>query len=311
MAIVGGMRKNRYCSAMVRFRTMAAIDELDWDHLRVFLATMRSGSLRGAAERLGLTHPTARRRLGALEEQLGLQLFERRRDGLHPTLEASELQEAAEAVERAVQSLGRAAQAAKPELRGPVRVTLPNVVASDLLMPDLVAFSKRWPQIDLRIDPAYEVKSLDRGDADVAIRAMRHGKRPDEHLTGRLAATASRAVYGRGDCWIGWTGGDDDADWIKDTPFPDLPARGAINEPTLQRAACAAGMGLSLLPCFFAEPLLERRTEPQPFTDLWVLVHPDLRRSPRLRLFRDFMVDALKRHKPRLEGRAREHAPPG
>jgi DNA-binding transcriptional LysR family regulator len=71
----------------------------------------------------------------------------------------------------------------------------------------------------------------------------------------------------------------------------------------LQRAACLAGMGLTMLPCFFAEPLLPRRTEPEPRFDLWVLVHPDLRRSPRLRIFRDSVVDAVKRAAPRLEDR--------
>ena len=70
----------------------------------------------------------------------------------------------------------------------------------------------------------------------------------------------------------------------------------------MQRAACAAGMGLSRLPCFYAEPMLTRQTEPEPGGDVWVLVHPDLRRNPRLRVFRDAVVAALNRHRPRLEG---------
>lgn len=284
---------------------MAALRDLDWDNVRVFLATMRSKSFRQAADSLRLSHPTARRRLGALEEQLGLQLFERRRDGLHPTLEAGDLFHAAEDVERSMQGLRRVAQAADPALRGPVRVSMPSILASDLLMADLVAFSERWPQIDLQVDASYAIADLERREADVAIRAMTQGKRPAEHLTGRLAGTMHRAVYGRGDRWIGW-GGDVDREWIDGTEFPDLPIRGAMNDPSLQRAACAAGMGLTMLPCFYAEPMLERRTEPEPRFDIWVLVHPDLRRSPRLRTFRDAMVAAIQRLRPRLEGRATE-----
>lgn len=283
---------------------MADVENLDWDHLRVFLATMRGKSLRRAADALNLSHPTARRRLGQLEDQLGLQLFERRRDGLHPTLEAGDLQHAAEAVERAVQALGRVAQAADPALRGPVRVTVPQIVASDLLMPDFVAFAKRWPQIDLQIDGSYAVADLDRREADVAIRLMPHGKRPAEHLTGRMAGTSYSATYGEGDHWIGWHGASQDASWIKDTEHPELATRGAMNDGVLQRAACEAGMGLTVLPCFFAEPALRRRTEPKPSFDLWVLVHPDLRRSPRLRTFRDAVVAAVKRLQPRLAGQA-------
>jgi DNA-binding transcriptional LysR family regulator len=169
-------------------------------------------------------------------------------------------------------------------------------------MPDFVAFAQRWPQIDLRIDPTYALANLDRGEADVAIRSMPHGKLPAEHLTGRLAGTAYQAAYGDGDCWIGWGGADADAAWIQDTDFPDLPIRGAIDHPMLQRAACAEGMGLTMLPCFFAEPMLQRRSQPKPRFDIWVLVHPDLRRSPRLRVFRDAIVAAMKCYKPRLEG---------
>ncbi|MBL4688878.1 MAG: LysR family transcriptional regulator [Nannocystaceae bacterium] len=281
---------------------MPSIDALNWEHLRVFLATMRTGSLRAAADSLKLSHPTARRRLGALEEQLGLQLFERRRDGLHPTVEADALHTAAEEVERAVHALGRIAQAADPALRGPIRVTAPDIVGTELLMPDFAVFQRRWPDIDLRVDVSYQVADLDKREADVAIRALPAGNLPAQHLTGRKAATSYQAVYGEGEAWIGWQGEALDRPWIRATAFPDLPIRGGFNDPVLQRGACAAGLGLSMLPCFYAEPMLKRRSKPRPHFDLWVLVHPDLRRSPRLRVFRDFIVDALKRHRARLEG---------
>lgn len=282
---------------------MPTIDRVDWDNVRVFLATMRAGSLRGAADELGLSHPTARRRLNVLEQQLGLKLFERRRDGLHATVEASELMHAAEEVEQAMHGLGRAARAAEPALRGPIRVTAPEIVATDLLMPDLVAFQKRWPEIELQVESSYDLANLERREADVALRAMPHGKRPAEHLTGRMAGVSYNAIYGRGERWIGWKGEAEDRGWIEKTPFPDLPIFGAMNDAMLQRAACVAGLGLTMLPCFFADPVLERRTKPQPHFDLWVLVHPDLRRSPRLRSFRDAMVAAIKQHRGRLEGR--------
>ena len=264
---------------------------------------MRAGSLRAAADALGLSHPTARRRLGQLEEQLGLQLFERRRDGLHPTREANELRHAAEDVERAIHTLGRIAQAADPALRGPIRVTTPDILAHDLLMPDFVAFQQRWPEIELHVDMSYGIADLERREADVAIRAVPIGRRPQEHLTGRKAATAYHAIYGEGERWIGWRGAAEDRAWIADTDFPEYPIVGAMDDPMLQRSACAAGLGITTLPCFFAEPLLRRRTKPKPYFDTWVLVHPDLRRSPRLRAFRDAMVDALKRKRPRLAGR--------
>jgi DNA-binding transcriptional LysR family regulator len=78
---------------------------------------------------------------------------------------------------------------------------------------------------------------------------------------------------------------------------------GSILDGEMQRAACAAGLGMVSLPCFHAEPMLERRSEPRPGFDIWVLVHPDLRRNPPLRVFRDFVVEALGRRRARLEGR--------
>lgn len=281
---------------------MSRQPELDWDHVRLFLAVMRASSLRQAAEDLGVSHPTIARRLETFEGQLGLQLFDRRSDGLHATPEAVELVEVAEQVEASMHALGRRALDADPQLRGPVRVTAPESIMVDLLMPDFAAFSERWPQIDLQLEVGYGLADLAGREADVAIRGMVHGTQPDGDLAGRMAGTVFNAVYGRGEQWIGWYGDDRDRQWVARTPFPDLPIRGAFNNPLTQRAACRSGMGLSLLPCHFADPYLPRRSEPRAAFDLWVLVHPDLRRSPRLRVFRDEMVQAIQQRKAQLQG---------
>ena len=282
---------------------MVEFEQLNWDDVRIFLAAVRAPSLRQAASDLRVSRPTAARRLTALEERLELRLFERRPDGLYATAEAVALVPVAEDVERAMMAMSRAARAVDPELRGPVRVTVPAVVASQLLMPDFVAFCQRWPEIDLHLSGSYEVTDLAQRQADVAIRFMPHGKAPDEELTGRLVATAYVAAYGFGDCWIGQRGGTFDEEWVRRSDFPDLPVRGAMLDGEMQLSACAAGMGMAMLPCFMAEPRLTRRSEPKPGLDIWVLVHPDLRRNPRLRVFREAVVAALKRHRPRLEGR--------
>jgi DNA-binding transcriptional LysR family regulator len=258
--------------------------------------------MRRAADVLEVSHPTVRRRLENLEKGLGLRLFDRRQDGLHVTPEAEELVEMAEGIEGSILSLERRAMDADTELRGPIRVTAVDMLISDLLMPELVAFSNRWPQIDLQIQASYDLADLSRREADIAIRAMPPGKSPQEDLIGKLAVKSNKAIYGSPHQWIGWWGAERDKSWVKDTPFPDLPIKGAMNNPILQRAACMAGLGLTMLPCFMCDGLVERRSEPQPGSDIWVLYHPDLRRSPRLRIFRDEMIGALKRMEPRLLG---------
>ena len=284
---------------------MVTPNQLDWDDVRLFLAVLRAGSFRRAATKLGVSRPTAARRLETLEKRLGVALFDRRPDGLHATPAAAVLRERAQAVEDAMQELTRAAQGADPELQGTVRVTVPGIVAEELLIEDIVAFCRRWPQIDVEISGAYSLESLSLQQADVAIRFMPLGVAPSDELHGRKVGTASVAVYGRGESWIGQLGAGRDA-WVADTPWPDQPVRGAIIDGALQRRACALGLGMARLPCFFADGHLERRTEPEPGLDVWVLVHPDLRRNPRLRLFRDMVADALKRQKDRLEGRRPE-----
>ncbi|MFT5585698.1 MAG: hypothetical protein ACI9VR_003291 [Cognaticolwellia sp.] len=166
-------------------------------------------------------------------------------------------------------------------------------MAAELLAEDFVAFCARWPQIE--ISGSYEVVSLGKQRADVAIRFLPLGVAPSSELHGRKVGNAHLAVYGRGDCWIGRRGELLDRQWARKTPWPDLPIKGGVLDGDLQRRLCAAGMGMARIPCFFADGHLERRTEPEPGLDIWVLVHPDLRRNPRLRLFRDMVVDALRR----------------
>ena len=70
----------------------------------------------------------------------------------------------------------------------------------------------------------------------------------------------------------------------------------------LRTHACRIGVGLAEIPCFLLDPHVPRLSEPVAAFEVWVLVHPDLQRNPRLKLFRDAMVDALQRHGPLLRG---------
>ena len=235
---------------------------LDWDHLRIFLAVMRAPSLRQAAHRMGVSHPTVRRQVEALEQCLDLRLFDRQTSGLHATPAAMELLPMAEEVEASIQKLGLRAIDLDPELRGRVRLTAPRLLITEVLMPDIVAFSDRHPQIELQIDLNDNLVQLG-PDADVGIRIMRHGASPKEGLVGRRAGHVWSAIYGKPHQWVGWSGDPRDREWTSKTPFPDLPIRGRFPSQRLQLEAARAGMGLALLPCIMAEGALPRLTEPE------------------------------------------------
>ena len=58
---------------------------MDWDYLRYIHALAIGGTLAKAGEMLGVHQTTVLRRLDQMEEQMGVQFFERNRDGLQLT----------------------------------------------------------------------------------------------------------------------------------------------------------------------------------------------------------------------------------
>lgn len=69
--------------------------------------------------------------------------------------------------------------------------------------------------------------------------------------------------------------------------------------------AIEAGLGIGYLPCFVADarPSLLRLGSSTPAlgNDLWFLIHPDMRRSARVRAFVDFVTAELIRQRPLIE----------
>ena len=66
---------------------------IDWDDVRYFLAVARGGSVRAAAERLGVNHATVLRRIAQLEQRLGVLLFEKLPSGYRLTAAGEEVVE--------------------------------------------------------------------------------------------------------------------------------------------------------------------------------------------------------------------------
>ena len=70
--------------------------------------------------------------------------------------------------------------------------------------------------------------------------------------------------------------------------------------------AAAGGVGLVLLPCYVgtAVPGLAQLSPPLPELEgeLWLLTHPDLRNTARVRAFLDFCADEIARRRDAIEG---------
>ena len=292
---------------------------MEWDDLRIVLAIFREGTLSGAARRLGVTHSTVFRRLGAIEQQMGARLFERFRDGYVPTPAGETAAAAAARLEDEVLTLERwlSGQDLKPS--GIVRIATTDTLGT-ILTRYVSAMRAAHPEIQVEIAISNSMANLARREAEIAIRPT---PEPPEILVGRRIADIAHAIYGSraylsrhedkdlsAHDWIA----PDDAlastvigRWIHENLHaPHITCR-VDALPTL-RDATLAGLGLALLPCYLGDPAsglrrLTPKTLAEPRSALWLLTHDDLRRTARIRATLDFLATAFASERALFEGR--------
>jgi DNA-binding transcriptional LysR family regulator len=300
---------------------MTNLGSFDWNDLRYFLAVVRNGSTLAAAKALGTSQSTVHRRLRELEQRLGHAMVRRHPTGYRPTELGSHMVTYAEGVEAAVLSFERQLLAVSEEPAGIVRVTCSEVVGSRLMRSPLIEkFNSRYPALRVELIMNNKLLDLAKGEADIAIRAFA----PVEGaLFGRKIATWHWAVYAtrsyvkrygriercedigkhRVIMLEGLARDLAAARWLRSVaPNAEIVAS-SDSVPTLLLAV-KSGVGIGLLPLVVgdAERDLQRLLEPIPcvVTDFHLLMHEDMRRTPRVRAFFDFIVDELKLVRPIL-----------
>ncbi|MEO0911029.1 MAG: LysR family transcriptional regulator, partial [Pseudomonadota bacterium] len=122
----------------------------NWNHLRAFFATAETGSLSAAADILGLTQPTLGRQIKALEETLGLALFERSGRALTLTETGREFLADVHVMNEAAAHVTLLADSRTKGLEGKVKVTASDMTSAYVLPDVLVRLRRLAP--DLRID---------------------------------------------------------------------------------------------------------------------------------------------------------------
>jgi DNA-binding transcriptional LysR family regulator len=295
---------------------------LDWNDLRYFLAIAREGSMLGAAKALSVNQSTVQRRLAVLEEGIGGKLIERHPTGYRLTDLGQKMLGHAEGVDAAVAAFERAVKSSATELTGTVRVTCAETEMYRLLSEPLERFRLEYP--GLRVEFVITDKAVDlaKGEADIAVRG---GAVRDTALVGRKVGDvpwlvyASRAYVER----CGKPARPEDIahhpiianvgqlaessavrwflSWAKDAT---VVAHGTSLTGTLP--AVKSGIGLALLPRHIGAretdlvPVLDLPAElVQPIT---LLVHPDLRNTPRVRALFDFLVEDIPNLRRLLHG---------
>ncbi|MGO1070560.1 LysR family transcriptional regulator [Lysobacter sp. CA199] len=294
---------------------------LAWDDYRFILAVGRAGSLNGAAKRLAVSHPTVFRRINAIERALGARLFERAREGYTPTPTGEEVIAVAAEIETRIGATERRLAGLDARPTGKVRLTTVEPLLQGLLVPLLARFRQAHPGIVLEVVTDNALHDLGRREADLALRPG--SKPPPDTLIGRKLARLAAAVYRPRSLRLPRGAGPDDLaqmDWlIPDGSLGDIAMahwlrrkqydRRAVlsaNSLLALRDAAVQGMGLVMLPCYLgdAERHLVRVGDPPPSaaSDLWLLSHPDLRRTERIRVFADALCKGFAALQPRLDG---------
>jgi DNA-binding transcriptional LysR family regulator len=291
---------------------------IDWDDVRYFLAVARGGSVRAAAERLGVNHSTVLRRIAQLEERLGAHIFEKLPSGYRLTGAGEEALEFADQMEASSRLLEARVFGRDQSVRGLLRVTLAPPLATHLLMPDLTAFAHLHPDIEMEILSSGELANLTNREADVAIRVVYDRKTLPLNLHGLKGPELFGGVYMSRDRLAAWrAGAPDPIRWIVISihGIPDWAREGEVRttgvpfrttDAEAQIAAVRQGLGMTTLPCFVgdADPLLVRvpGTDLHMYGTLWLLSLGETRKTKRVRLFMEFVTRRLAAYAPFLAG---------
>ena len=142
---------------------------LDWNDIRYFLAVARQGSTLAAARALRVSQTTVARRIAALEEALGITLFDKRQAGYLLTPGGQDLLARAAQVDAAADAFSEAAAAQSRDLRGMVRITTQEIFANTLLAPMLRELHELHPEIVIEMDTQQELLDLGAGEADISL----------------------------------------------------------------------------------------------------------------------------------------------
>lgn len=168
------------------------MDNLDWNQLKAFLQTAQTGSLSAAARKLGLSQPTLSRQVAAIEQQMGVTLFERVGKSMALTPTGLDLLEHARAMGAAAEALGMAASGRSQAVGGVVSVSATDAVATYLLPPIVQRLREQEPGIVVEVIASNAISDLLRREADIAIRHVQPGQ-PD--LIARLVREAQAHFY--------------------------------------------------------------------------------------------------------------------
>jgi len=277
----------------------------DWDDIRFVLALSRAGSLKEAAQTLGVNQSTVYRRIQQCESELGVKLFDRSTQGHELTPAGMKMLSFAERTEEGIEVLVTELHGHDASLAGSIHITSTDTISSTLLLPALSDFRTQYPGIHLHVSINSQHLDLSRREADVALRPTLS---PPSHLSGVCLCKDDWAVYGvRGEALptsaselgeFDAVGGDQELAkipamaWFIDHTKPE---RVIMNTSSVATSIEMIKMQLCIgvLPGFVGDADSELVRAPLSTghtIEVWLLTHPEIRKAARIRALFDFMT---------------------
>lgn len=287
---------------------------LDWDKLRIFHAAAEAGSFTHAAETLHLSQSAISRQVSALEQDVGVPLFQRHARGLVLTEQGEILFRTAHEVLMKLEGVRTRLNETRDRPSGKLRVTTTVGLGSSWLTERIPEFLDLYPDVQIQLLLDNEELDLNMRQADCAVR-LRQPQQPDliqrrlfvVHLHA-YAAPSYLEKHGKPQTVADLdrhrlvTFGEPPS-YLRDLNFLDVVGRpeGQPRPAVLQidnlmsiKRAVQCGAGIAMLPDYMVEKdsglVRVLRDMEVPAFDTYFCYPEVLKNSAKLNVFRDFLI---------------------
>ena len=149
---------------------MKNLNQIHLSGLRAIETVARLGSIKSAAEELGVTVGAVSQQVQKTEAQLGVQLFERQNRLLLPTAHMLAMQPH---LTSAMSSLSTAIATTQRGREDALTISVAPVFAGKWLVWHLKSFDKAYPGVRVRVEATVDLVDPDTSDVDLCIRVGR------------------------------------------------------------------------------------------------------------------------------------------
>jgi DNA-binding transcriptional LysR family regulator len=285
----------------------------DWSDYPILLAVAETGSLTAAGEQLGISQPTVGRRIKALESRFGVPLLTKEDGKLVATEFGYKVLDHIRRMETEADAIIRSSATLETSLVGPIIIASSSGLGDWWLPSVMRSFQKDHPEILIDLNLDFKAANLAQREADIALRWM--GPGTQNSLIGRKISEFGFGIYASEE-YIERKGMPEYAEDLLDHDGVKMEMGANVfwptnhNGSTLQmpktvfktnnllahQHAVTSGFGIGMLAhCAVhrGQELIRILPDVERVEDLWLVAHEDLRKSARVRVAFDFLIDAL------------------